>query len=543
MTTTDPRHDDLRLLADEQAALRRVATLVATGPSEVDLVTAVTQEVARLFDAHTANTLRWDGDTIRVIGDWHEDDRPSLTGRVYDFGGDTITARVVEAGAPARVDSAADLKTDFARLRWAELGIEASIAAPVVVDGRVWGVISASRTTQDDPFPAGAEIRLGDFAALVAQAIANAEARREVTELAEEQAALRRVATLVAGGRRQPEVLEAAARQAGRLLGAHSVNYLRWEGVHDEVVVVGGWDSDGEPLLIPDSHYHPGPDSATIRVLETGLSTRGGEPSAELGERCGIAAPVIVDGRLLGTLTALRPRGEPFPVGSEVRLRSFADLVAQSIVNVRAQEEMRASAARIVRASDDARERLERNLHDGAQQRLVAVSISIRLALAKLPPEAEDARRLLASAGDELTHAIDELRELARGIHPALLTDRGLGPALEALASRCPLRVDVENEVEGRLPLAVEAAAYYIVSESLANVAKHADASAVEVRVSRDDGIARIEVVDDGVGGAELARGTGLRGLADRVEALDGRLHIVSPPNAGTRVWAEIPVA
>jgi signal transduction histidine kinase len=530
-------------MADEQAALRRVATLVAAGASEDELVACVTEEIAKLFEAHTANILRWEGDTIRVVGDWYGDARPSLGGRIYAFGGDTITVRVVESRSPARIDSARDLQTEFGRNRWAELGIEASIAAPIVVDGRVWGVVTASRTTPDDPFPPGAESRLGDFAALVAQAVANAEARREVIELAAEQTALRRVATLVAGGRRQPEVLEAATREVGQLLGAQAVNLLRWEGVHNEVVVVGGWNDGTEPPLEPESRYHPAPESATIGVLETGLATRRGEPSAELGERSGIAAPVIVNGRLVGALMAVRPVDEPFAQGAELKLRSFADLVAQSIMNVRAQEEMRASAARIVRASDDARERLERNLHDGAQQRLVAVSISLRLALAKLPPEAEASRGLLNAASEELTHAIDELRELARGIHPPLLTERGLGPALEALASRTPLRVAVQNELEERLPLPVEAAAYFVVAESLTNIAKHAEASTVEVRVSRQNGVARVEVVDDGRGGADLSRGTGLRGLADRVEALDGRLHVVSPPDAGTRVWAEIPLA
>lgn len=541
--TAPPQNWELRLLADEQAALRRVATLVAAGASELELVEAVTVEIAKLFEAHTANTLRWDGDTIRVVGDWYADvARPSLTGRVFTFGGDTITARVVESGAPARIDSAADLQTDFGRARWRELGIEASIAAPIIVDGRVWGVVTASRTTPDDPFPPGAENRLGDFAALVAQAIANAEARREVLELASEQTALRRVATLVAGGHRESEVLEAATRSVGQLLRAQAVAFLRWEGVQDEVVVVGGWsDADGNGFQ-PDALYHPAPDSATLGVLETGLSTRRSECSAELGERSGIAAPVIVNGRLVGALTAIRAAEEPFAQGAELRLRSFADLVAQSIVNVRAQEEMRASAARIVRASDDARERLERNLHDGAQQRLVAVSISLRLALAKLPPEAETSRTLLNAAATELTHAIDELRELARGIHPPLLTEHGLGPALEALAGRAPLQVAIENELDERLPLPVEAAAYFVVAESLTNIAKHAKASSVEVRVSRENGVARVEVVDDGIGGADVSRGTGLRGLADRVEALDGRLHVVSPPRAGTRVWAEIPL-
>jgi signal transduction histidine kinase len=537
-----PRQDEeLRRLAEEQAALRRVATLVAAGASEDELVGAVTSEIARLFAADTANTLRWDGDTIRVIGDWRSDEAQSLSGRVYSFGGDTITARVVNAGAPARVDSPDDLHTDFARERWEELGLLASIGAPIIVDGRVWGVITASRTIDHKPFPWGAEHRLGDFAALVAQAILNAEARREVAALAAEQAALRRVATLVAGGRPQPEVVEAATREAGQLFGAEAVAVVRWEGVHDEVVVVGSWTDGTEPALAAQSLYHPAPDSATISVLETGFSSRSDEASRELGERTGISAPMIVDGRLLGALTALRPEGDPFPPEADVRLRSFADLVAQSVANVRAREEMRASRARIVRAADEARERLERNLHDGAQQRLVAISISLRMAVSKLPPGADESLTLLRSAADELTKAIEDLRELARGIHPAILTDRGLGPAVELLAERSPLPVTIVNELGQRLPPAVEAAVYFVVAESLTNTAKHAGASGVEVHLSRRNGIARVEVVDDGRGGADAARGSGLRGLADRVEALDGRLHIVSPPDAGTRVWAEIP--
>ena len=203
---------------------------------------------------------------------------------------------------------------------------------------------------------------------------------------------------------------------------------------------------------------------------------------------------------------------------------------------------MRASRARIVRAGDEERRRLERNLHDGAQQRLVAVSISLRLAAAKLPKEADDARSLLESAADELTHAIEELRVVARGIHPAILTDRGLGSALEVLAKRTPLPVTIANELPTRLPAAVEAAAYYVVAESLTNVARYAQASVVEVRLTRNEGLARVEIMDDGIGGADPSRGSGLRGLADRVEALDGRLGVESPVSAGTRIWAEIPL-
>jgi signal transduction histidine kinase len=535
---------ELQRLVEEQMALRRVATLVAAGPSDVDLVAAVTSEIAQLFGAHRASALRWDGDTIRVVGDWSADGVPmTLMDRVYSFGGDTITARVVSSGMPARVESLDDLHTDFARERWAELGIHASIGAPIVVDGRIWGVITASRTTSDDPFPRGAEQSLGDFAALVAQAIANSEARQEVAALAEEQAALRRVATLVAGGRSQAEVLAAVTREVGQVFTAQAVYFVCWEGVQDEVVVVGGWTDATEPALAPRSLYHPAPGSPTLSVLETGFASRNGESSPELGDRFAIAAPVIINANLEGALVAVRPGGSAFPPGAEVRLRSFADLISQSIANAHAQEEMRASRARIVRAADEARQKLERNLHDGAQQRLVSASISLRLATGKLPDSPEDAQRILMGAAEELTHAIDELRELARGIHPAILTEHGLGMALESLADRAPVKVTVANELEDRLPPDVEAAAYYVVAESLTNIAKYAEASAVEVRVSRRDGCAHVDVLDDGVGGADVSRGSGLRGLADRVEALDGRLGVESPPSEGTRVWAEIPLA
>jgi signal transduction histidine kinase len=539
--TEDKRFLELERVAEEQAALRRVATLVAEGATEGELAAAVARELGRLFAAQTASTLRWDGDTIRVIGDWSaEGGEMQAAGRVYAFGGDTITARVVDSAAPARVNSAADLQTEFARRRWAELGYEASIGAPIVVDGKVWGVVTASRSRPAMPFPRGAEHRLGDFAGLVAQAIINAEARRETAELVAEQSALRRIATLVAGGRPQDEVLDAVTSGAGRVFGATNVSVVRWEGVQDEVVVVAGWNDPHASPVEPGSLYHPGPGSATIEVLETGFASRADESSPELGHRSVIAAPVIIKASLLGALTASRPAGEAFPPGAEIRLRSFADLAAQSIANERAQAELRASRARIVRAADVARERLERNLHDGAQQRLVSVSVVLRLAAARLPASPDEARGLLVGASDELAQALEELRDLARGLHPAILSQRGLEPAIEALATRAPLPVTVVNEIDSRLPSSVEAAVYYVVAEALTNVARYAAASEVSVRATCVDGVVRIEVADDGVGGADAAGGSGLRGLADRIEALGGRFGIDSPPGDGTRVWAEV---
>ena len=223
------------------------------------------------------------------------------------------------------------------------------------------------------------------------------------------------------------------------------------------------------------------------------------------------------------------------------RVLSHMALFADITQRKRQEEELRASRARIVQASDDARRQLERNLHDGAQQRLVAISLSLRLAQSKVAADPAVAEKVLEAAREELSAALDELRELARGIHPAVLTDRGLAAAVEALALRSPVPIDVETPEEP-LPATVEAAAYYVIAESLANVSKYARASAVTVRVSHANGCARVEVADDGVGGADANLGSGLRGLADRVESLAGTLAVESPPGAGTRVTAEIPL-
>jgi PAS domain S-box-containing protein len=204
-------------------------------------------------------------------------------------------------------------------------------------------------------------------------------------------------------------------------------------------------------------------------------------------------------------------------------------------------EELAASRARIVAAGDVERRRLERNLHDGAQQRLVALSLALRLAIGRLDSDPAAARAALEGAGDELALALDELRELARGLHPAVLTDHGLGAAVGMLAGRAPIPVEIDDVPDERLPEPVEAAAYYLIAEALTNVAKYAQASAVRVRVVASDGSVEVDVADDGVGGADPAAGSGLRGLADRVEALGGTLAVDSPAGGGTSLRATIP--
>ncbi|MGZ4301507.1 MAG: histidine kinase [Gaiellaceae bacterium] len=220
----------------------------------------------------------------------------------------------------------------------------------------------------------------------------------------------------------------------------------------------------------------------------------------------------------------------------------FLMIVREITERKQQQEELEASRQRIVAAGDAARRKLERNLHDGAQQRLVSLSLSLRLAqnqVAKSPVKAEE---LLEASREELMQALEELRELARGIHPAVLTDRGLEAALEALAGRAALPVEIDCIPDVELPPPVEAAAYYVVSEALANITKYAGASAVKVSIGQVDGYALVEVVDDGVGGADPARGSGLSGLSDRVASLNGKLMIDSPPGAGTRIRVEIPL-
>jgi signal transduction histidine kinase len=235
-------------------------------------------------------------------------------------------------------------------------------------------------------------------------------------------------------------------------------------------------------------------------------------------------------------------RSETLVADSERRLCDFAELVAQALSNADAYDKLAGSRARIVEAGDSERRRLERNLHDGAQQRLVSLALQLRMVEGSFEGNPARARQDLAEAREQLGHALQELRELARGIHPAILTDGGLGPALSALAHRAPVPVEIEDVPEERLPEPVEAAAYYLIAEAITNVAKHAQASHVAVSVRRDDARVLVQVADDGVGGADPGAGSGLHGLADRVEALHGHLRVDSPAGGGTRLEARIPV-
>jgi signal transduction histidine kinase len=365
--------------------------------------------------------------------------------------------------------------------------------------------------------------------------------------LAEEQAALRRVATLVAAEAPQRQVLGSVASEVGLLLGADIASLVRWDGRFCEIVA--GWSLS--PVRTPPVGLVFDPDGAvaTKQALLTGRPARADEgelPREDtqvhtLGIRSAVAAPITVGRRRWGVVRAGRTGDEPLPGGSERRLGDFAELVAQAIANAEAREQLAASRARIVQAGDQARRRIERNLHDGAQQRLVSLALSVRLAERRLGEDSA-ARPVLGQLAEELAATLDELRELAHGIHPAVLTSHGLGAALETLAGRAPLPVELVAVPDGRLPEAIEATAYYVVAEALTNVAKYARAGGATVSAVCAGERLEVRVSDDGIGGAAIDRGSGLRGLADRVEAVCGNLQVDSPPGRGTVVLASIPI-
>ena len=380
-------------------------------------------------------------------------------------------------------------------------------------------------------------------------ALANSEAAQR--GLAGEQAALRRVATLVASGGAPSRVFGQVTKEVARLLGMPGASVMRYDGART-ATVVGGWSEDGTLALPLGSTFDLDGETTVGKVLRTGIpqrvdgyqGARGdlAETLQRSGYQSSVAAPVTVDGRLWGALAAGTRSDESLPDGVEQRLCDFAELVAQALANADAREQLTASRARIVEAADAERRRIERNLHDGAQQRLVALAVDLNLVGAKLEKDPSAARRTLTLAQEELQKGLDELRELARGIHPAVLTDRGLGPALEALAKRAPVPVEITDLPDERLTRPVEAAAYYVVAEAITNVAKYARATRVTVSVRKLGDCATVTVSDDGVGGADASRGTGLRGLADRIEALEGQFHLESRPDRGTCISAEIPL-
>jgi signal transduction histidine kinase len=538
----------LARLAEEQAALRRVATLVAQGASHDEVFAAVVDEVMQLFPVDYAGLARFESDgAVTVVAARGTTHFP--VGRSLVLGGKNTATLVFETGRSARIDGSADLSGpmgDGAR----ERGVRSSVAAPILVDGRLWGTIGAG-SIAEQPLPPHTEARLADFTEMVATAVANADSRAGLARLAQEQAALRRVATLVARGTAPEEVFAAVVDEVGQLLGVQMANLARY-GSDESVTFLATWGDPRNPFT-PGNRLTLGGNNLGTIVYETGRSARidgYAETSSgpvgigirDAGVRSSVATPIVVEGRLWGLIVAGSYLEEPLPPDSEARLAGFTELVATAIANAENRAALTASRARIVAAADESRRGIERDLHDGAQQRLVHAVIVLKLVQRALAQADANVGELVAEALRHAEEANAELRELAHGILPAALTRGGLRAGVEALVSRVSLPVSVDVSVD-RLAAGVEATAYFVVSEALTNTVKHASATRAEVTARVEDGELRVEVSDDGVGGARGDPTTGLGGLEDRVAALGGRLVLESPHGEGTRVCAQLPVS
>jgi signal transduction histidine kinase len=365
-----------------------------------------------------------------------------------------------------------------------------------------------------------------------------------------EQAALRRVAMMVAGCTPAPVLFERVCEELGELLAVKSTDMIRYES-EGFATVVGLWSSNDSSAFPVGERFPIEGETVTAKLFRSGRPERvddyddvDGELAQRLrdsGMQSVVGAPIYVAGRLWGAIMVTSEVAHAFPAGTEERIASFAELVTAALANGDAREQLAASRARIVEAADAARRRIERDLHDGAQQRLVSLALNLRRLESSLEPNSA-ATRELAVARAELDAALEELRELARGIHPSILTDQGLEAALAAVAGRSTVPIELDIDSCGSLPLSVQTTAYFVVLEALTNASKHADADRIEVRLAVGEGHAMVEVCDDGSGGVDPARGSGLSGLADRVSALGGTLEIESPAGAGTTIHARIPV-
>ncbi len=545
----EKERDGVDWLAEEHAALARLTTLVARGMPPEELLAPVVEWAGKLLPLESAHLGRYEADgAVAFIA------ATSGTGELITatdemlLSGRHLARVIARTRRAARIDRNAEDSLPIGVARSDEGS--SLVAAPIVVEGVLWGVICGS--IPGSSAPAEIDARLASFASLMAGVIESAEGRTALARLAEEQAALRRVATLVARAAPPEELFAAVAEELGQLLPVERTAMGHYEPDGETVTVLTVWNRTSSRISTPHRWALGGKNVPTL-VAQTCRPARLdnyedasgpiGLAARELGTRASVGAPIVVDGRLWGVMIANPNREEALPDDAEARLSEFTELVAMAIANAESRAELAASRARIVAAADETRRRIERDLHDGAQQRLVSLGLELRTAQAAVPAELSEVRGEISHVADGLARLHDELREIARGIHPAILAAGGLERALKSLARRSSVPVELDVRARGRLPERVEVATYYIAAEALTNAAKHADASVVRVEVEAAGGALRLSISDDGGGGADPARGTGLVGLKDRVQTLGGTMTVQSPPGAGTSVRVELPLA
>jgi signal transduction histidine kinase len=528
------------------AAQRRIATLVAGGATSADVFAAIAEQVADVLGLPLVVVWRYEADGMgMVLSARGELPHPFEPGSRWPLDGEAVCALLRTNSHPERADDLAAAHGTIAEAQQ-RAGIRACAGAPIIVDGRSWGAISAL-STDPKALADGLEYRLAEITELVATAISNTASREEVTRLADQEAALRRVATLVARSVPQAELFRAVVAEVGGLFGADRAGLMRYEP-DATVTPVASWTADGAPPSVPERWPIEEGDPAAL-IAATRRPARVDDwsevpgPIAAFvrdgGVTSWVGSPILVGGHLWGAVAVDRTRPEAFPPDTGSRLENFGELIATAIANVEARAELAASRARVVAAADEERRRVVRDLHDGAQQRLVRTILTLKRACqASENGQGLDVPAVLDEALDHAERAMEELRELAHGILPATLRHGGLAAAVRELAARMPLPVETYITAE-RLPATVEATAYFVVSEALTNVAKHARARHASVTAGVECGTLRIRVRDDGVGGAAPG-GTGLLGLADRVAALEGQLRVESPAGGGTLLAADL---
>jgi signal transduction histidine kinase len=526
-------------LVAEQAALRGVAELVAHDAPPGEVLEAVVTEAASLVGVAFTTLLRFEPDGATEVVAIHDPPDGVTVGMRASADGDGATQRVWRTGRPARADRLPDVSGQWAQLASGR-GFLSSAAAPIQAEDRLWGALVAAGR---GALPPRIEEKLARFAELAGTAIASSQARAAGQALADEQAALLRVAEQVARGEPAETVFAAVAAEAQQLLDGQPVTLVRYDDDASLIVISrsGGPVPPGTCIA-----YEAGslPDRVRRSAAAVRVDDYRTEPNAararQYGLAAAVAAPIAVESRIWGTLTATSAEG-PVTRGTEERLQRFANLVATAVSNASSRAQLIASRARVLSTADETRRRLQRDVHDGAQQRLVHTLITLKLArhalaLGDLPAAVDQVEEALKHAH----RATDELREIVSGILPAALTRSGLRGGVESLLADQPLPVDAAVDVP-RLAVEVETTAYFVIAEALTNVAKHAKAGHAWVRAGLHDGVLRIEVGDDGTGGARTADGSGLTGLFDRVEARGGRLRISSPPGHGTTIEATLP--
>ena len=544
--------------ADQAAALERLARAGDAGQgATAHQITQAGDSYIRHYSIPLVAAARRDLDAARTVAVTEEGERrvDALRSRFERFV--AVEGQIFEAGQDgadtladrALVAASVSVGGSIILILLSGVYLSRSVVQPVrrasAMAGRVAGGDLTVRMPEAGPGEVGVLER-----AFNTMTDSLETSRDDLRRIAEEQAALRRVATLVACGVSPPEVFGAVAAEAGRLLGAEGTAVARFE-TDGTATVAGSWHRPGHPGLgLPlGSPWPAGAEIVAGRVQRTGEPARvasyedeGGTAwawAAGHGIRSSVGSPIVVEGQPWGAVIALSGTSGPHPEDTEERLRAFTELVAMAVANTESRAQLAASRARVVAAADETRRRIERDLHDGAQHRLISLALELRAAEAQVPPEQRSLTAQWSRTAQGLAEVVDELREISRGLHPAILEKGGLGPALRALARRAAVPVELSVGVSGRLQERVEAAAYYVVSEALTNAAKHARASVVRVDIGVGGEVLQLLVRDDGAGGADPSRGSGLIGLSDRVEAVGGRFEVTSPPGGGTtlRVW------